>query len=180
VAVLAFLVIGLVPLLFVHLDPNTSRRGLAPAISAATYVILLFIIVRSALRPLQAPTSASLADMILAGLGLVLPFVLAGAAPGGNVALRRFGFCFFIGMAAGWALLTLLRALDRGAHQSRSAAWLAVAGAGLATNFALHFDCPETGALHRLFCHATVGLALALQYMLAIRLARPRSKRTLA
>jgi hypothetical protein len=41
--------------------------------------------------------------------------------------------------------------------------------ASLATNLALQFDCPETGAAHRLACHATIGVALGLQYLAFVR-----------
>jgi hypothetical protein len=104
------------------------------------------------------------------GAGLVTPFALVDLAPGGACGLlRHLGYCFFIGTAAGWGLILLLRALDRGGHQDRLAMWLAVGVASLATNLALQFDCPDTGAAHRFTCHATIGAALGLQYLAVVR-----------
>ena len=63
----------------------------------------------------------------------------------------------------------VLRSLDRAAHDTSLGALTAVALATLAINFALHFDCPATDGLHRLTCHATIGVALVIQYFVARR-----------
>jgi len=175
VALLAVGLTVLVPRVFVHVD-GVSRWGASVAAPASICATILLALLWSALRPLQLPRIPQL-DFVLIGAGLVAPFGLVDLAPGGACGLlRHLGYCFFIGTAVGWGLLWLLRALDRGDHQDRTVVWLAVGVAGLATNLALQFDCPETGAMHRLACHATIGVSLGLQYLLVVRLRERRAR----
>lgn len=169
VAVVAVAATVLVPRLFVHLDPGASRWTAPAAAPALVYAAILMALLWSSLWPLQLTRSRSF-DVVLVAAGLVTPFGLVDLAPGGACGLlRHLGYCFFIGTAVGWGLVLLLRALDRGGHQDQTSAWLAVGVASLATNLALQFDCRETGAAHRITCHATIGIALGLQYFAAIR-----------
>ena len=171
---IAAVAIGLtlvLPRLFVHVHVapvhvDAALRWRAPAArSAIVYGSVLVALLWTCLWPFQRPRSQFL-DVALVAAGLATPFALVDFAPGGACGvLRHLGYCFFVGTAVGWGLLFLLRALDRGDHEDRTVAWLAVGVASLATNLALQFDCPDTGAMHRLTCHATIGLALGLQYL---------------
>ena len=169
VAGIAVALAVVLPRLFVSVGQGPSRWSGPAAVPAALYGTLLVALLWNALWPLHRPRSR-VVEIVLVGAGLLIPFGLVDFAPGGACGLlRHLGYCFFIGSAVGWALLLLLRVLDRGDHQDRIVVWLAVGVASLATNLGLQFDCPETGAMHRLTCHATIGLALGLQYWAVIR-----------
>jgi hypothetical protein len=169
VALVAVACTVLLPRLFVHVDRGESRWTAPTAAPALVYAAILVALLWASLWPLQL-TRSRLVDFVLVGAGLAAPFGLVDLPPGGACGLlRHIGYCFFIGTAIGWALVLLLRALDRGGHQDSMAAWLAVGVASLATNWALQFDCPETGAAHRFACHATIGVALGLQYLGVLR-----------
>ncbi len=169
VAVVAVAATVLIPRLFVHFDRGAGHWTAPAAAPALVYAAILIALLRSSLWPLHL-TRSRFVDVVLVTAGLVTPFGLVDLAPGGACGLLgHLGYCFFIGSAVGWSLVLLLRALDRGGHEDRTAALLAVGVASLATNLALQFDCPETGAAHRFTCHATIGLSLGLQYLAAIR-----------
>jgi hypothetical protein len=169
IAVVAVALTVLLPRLLGHFDRGPSRWSAPATAPALVYAAILVALLWSSLWPLQR-TRSRLVEVALVGGGLLAPFGLVDFAPGGACGLLgHLGYCFFIGTAIGWALVLLLRVLDRGGHQDRAAAWLSVGVASLATNLALQFDCPHTGAPHRLACHATIGVALGLQYLAFIR-----------
>lgn len=154
------------PRVLVAPSAEASHPQLGSAAVAMLYAIMLFVVVRRALAPAHAAENGQ-APWLL-GAALVAPFAMCTFAPGGAIGpLSHVGTCFFIGVAVGWSLILLLRALDRGAHEDATVAGLAAGVAGLTASFGLQFDCSESGALHRLLCHATVGVALFLQYALA-------------
>jgi hypothetical protein len=162
----AILLAVLVPRVFVAPSPDAAHLRSGGVVVAVLYAAMLFALVRAALAPLQALVIAPPAWVVAAGL--VAPFAMCTLAPGGSVGpIGHVGYCFFIGLGVGWALILLLRGLDRGAHQDGVVAGLAVCVAGLAASFRLQFDCTESGAMHRLLCHATIGGALLLQYVVA-------------
>jgi hypothetical protein len=167
IAVVAVALTVVLPRLLDHFNrgPLTAPAA-APAL---VYAAILIALLWSSLWPLQL-TRSRFVDVALVSAGLLAPFGLVDFAPGGACGLLgHLGYCFFIGTAVGWALVLLLRALDRGGHQDHTAAWLSVGVASLATNLVLHFDCPDTRAPHRLACHATIGVALGLQYLAFVR-----------
>jgi hypothetical protein len=169
IAVVAVALTVVMPRLLGHFDPGPSRWTAPAAAPALVYAAILIALLWSSLWPLQR-TRSRFVDVALVGAGLLAPFGLVDFAPGGACGLLgHLGYCFFIGTAVGWTLVLLLRALDRGGHQDRASAWLSVGVASLATNLALQFDCPETSAPHRFACHATIGVALGLQYLAFIR-----------
>lgn len=169
IAVVAVALTVLLPRLLGHFDRGPSRWSAPAAAPALVYAAILIALLWSSLWPLQR-TRSRFVEVALVGGGLLAPFGLVDFAPGGACGLLgHLGYCFFIGTAVGWTLVLLLRALDRGGHQDRAAAWLSVGVASLATNLALQFDCPHTGAPHRFACHATIGVALGLQYLAFIR-----------
>ena len=170
VAGIAIALAVVLPRLFISVDQGPSRWTGPAAVPAAVYATVLMALLWNALLPLHRPRSR-VVEIVLVVAGVLIPFGLVDFAPGGACGLlRHLGYCFFIGSAVGWGLLLLLRALDRGDHQDRIVVWLGVGVASLATNLGLQFDCPETGAIHRLTCHATIGLALGLQYWALLRL----------
>jgi hypothetical protein len=169
IAVVAVALTVVLPRLVGHFDRGPSRWTAPAAAPALVYAAILIALLWSSLWPLQRTRSRSV-DIALVGAGLLAPFGLVDFAPGGACGLLgHLGYCFFVGTAVGWTLVLLLRALDRGGHRDHTAAWLSVGVASLATNLALQFDCPHTGAPHRLACHATIGVALGLQYLAFIR-----------
>lgn len=132
---------------------------------------LLALTLRLGLRPLQAaPPSAGLSLACVVG-GLLLPFLFAlvpfstkvAGIPGVSFARITSG-CFFLGATAGTLVVVALRALDRGAHGSRSAVLLAATAGGLTASAALELHCPATAPAHLLLGHATVALVLVLVY----------------
>jgi hypothetical protein len=169
IAVVAVGLTVVLPRLLGHFNHGPSPWTAPAAAPALVYAAILIALLWSSLWPLQL-TRSRFVDVALVSAGLLAPFGLVDFAPGGACGLvGHVGYCFLIGTAVGWALVLLLRALDRGGHQDHTAAWLAVGVASLATNLVLHFDCPETGAAHRLVCHATIGGALGLQYLALVR-----------
>jgi hypothetical protein len=169
IAVVAVALTVVLPRLLGHFNRGPSPWTAPAAAPALVYAAILIALLWSSLWPLQR-TRSRFVDVALLSACLLAPFGLVDFAPGGACGLLgHLGYCFFIGTAVGWTLVLLLRALDRGGHQDRTAAWLSVGVASLATNLALQFDCPETGAPHRLACHATIGVALGLQYLAFIR-----------
>jgi hypothetical protein len=169
IAVVAVGLTVVLPRLLGHFNRGPSPWTAPAAAPALVYAAILIALLWSSLWPLQL-TRSRFVDVALVGAGLLAPFGLVDFAPGGACGLvGHVGYCFFIGTAVGWALVLLLRALDRGGHQDHTAAWLSVGVASLATNLVLHFDCPETGAAHRLVCHATIGATLGLQYLALVR-----------
>jgi hypothetical protein len=169
IAVVAVALTVVLPRVLGPFDRGPSRWTAPAAAPALVYAAILIALLWSSLWPLQR-TRSRFVDVALVGAGLLAPFGLVDFAPGGACGLLgHLGYCFFIGTAVGWTLVLLLRALDRGGHRDHTAAWLSVGVASLATNLALQFDCPETGAPHRFACHATIGVALGLQYLAFIR-----------
>jgi hypothetical protein len=169
IAVVAVALTVVLPRLLGHFNRGPSPWTAPAAAPALVYAAILIALLWSSLWPLQL-TRSRFVDVALVSAGLLAPFGLVDFAPGGACGLLgHLGYCFFIGTAVGWALVLLLRVLDRGGHQDHTAAWLSVGVASLATNLVLHFDCPDTRAPHRLACHATIGVALGLQYLAFVR-----------
>ncbi len=169
IAVVAVALTVVLPRLLGHLSYGPSPWTAPAAAPALIYAAILVALLWSSLWPLQA-TRSRFVDVALVSAGLLTPFGLVDFAPGGACGvIGHIGYCFFIGTAVGWALVLLLRALDRAGHQDHTAAWLAVGVASLTSNLVLHFDCPESGAAHRLACHATIGVGLGLQYLALVR-----------
>jgi hypothetical protein len=133
---------------------------------------LLAVSLRLGLRPLQAPpTSAQLGIATLIG-AIAAPFLFAILPIAGSDVQHLPGvsdtsataWCFGIGAFVGVLVVVGLRALDRGAHGSRSAALFAAAAGGLAANVALELHCALTVRSHLVIGHAGVALALLLAY----------------
>jgi hypothetical protein len=137
--------------------------------------VLVALLVRLALRPLQAAPPSPGTVRVAAAAGLIVPVVFALtppdpisaslAAPGMLAATLS---CFLFGALPGVLLVLVLRALDRNALRSSDAALIAAASGGLSGNAALELHCPSTAPLHLVLGHATVGAALVLA-VLAMR-----------
>jgi hypothetical protein len=166
----------LVPLALVHPRRGFDGWGMRSAIFVGAYVLLLVVGLRAALRPMQVRASAK-RDAAVVAMAFVAPLALARIAPGVPVEPFPVGYCFFIGTAAGWGLLLLLRALDRSGHRDRGALWLALGVVGLAANLALQLDCLSSDLVHRIVCHSTIGFGIAAQYLLFGHALRARFER---
>lgn len=139
----------------------------------SVFSVLLFAMVRMALRPLQAPAPTRNTTMLALCVALGAPVFFAvlpssetfSAIPGVSSAVATV-FCFTVGTIAGLFLLFSLRILDRNGHGASSSAMVAAAAGGLAGNLALEMHCPFTTAAHLLPGHAAIGFALVAGYAL--------------
>jgi hypothetical protein len=136
------------------------------------YLGLLAAGIGAALRPMHRPENIG-KSRALVGVGILLPFVAAlyplhesHEVPG------EAGYCVILGVVLAGALVGLFKVLDRGAHENRRSALLGVVTAAMATNVALEFHCPITRADHKLLFHASVGVVIALAYLLVARRVR--------
>jgi hypothetical protein len=160
-----------------------SAYGPVPTARIVTAVVVLgtlyVLVLRQALRPLQAAPANRRHVAAIFAAGLVVPLLFAifpadGPADTAYQAMRTAAACFWFGAAPGAVLVMALRLLDRGAHAVGDVALLAAVGGGLVGNAALELHCPSTAPLHLLLGHATVGVALVLFYAMRAR-ARARA-----
>jgi hypothetical protein len=141
---------------FAHRIPPDRTATLEASALFGTMLVAAAVV---SLWPLQRDESR-FGSMAVVVAGFLLPFAMAPLGPGGGAGpIGEFG-CFLAGTAVGCGLIVALRWLDRTAHRSATHRLAAIAVAGVATNFALHFACRYTGALHRMVGHATIGLEL--------------------
>jgi hypothetical protein len=143
-----------------------SGRGARPLVLLG-YLVLLAVGIRASLRPMHRLESIG-ASRSLVGVGILLPFVAAlYPLHESHEIAGEPGYCALLGLALAGALVGLFKVLDRGAHENRRSALLAVATAAMATNVALEFHCPITRTDHKLAFHASVGVLVALAYLVA-------------
>jgi hypothetical protein len=147
-------------------------------VTLAAYAGLLWLMVWSALRPLQRVELSGAILFALGVLAFVAPFALA-AWPDTAPHLAGSGprkDCFAIAMALGGAVLWLIGRLDRVAAREPRVLMLGAAAGGLAANLALVFHCTDNTSLHLLLVHAPSGLTL---WWVAALIAARRAKRAL-
>lgn len=155
-----------------------AREGSRPFVLSA-YVAALAMLGVKALRPMQR-VEAPAVSRVLALSGILLPFA-AAALPlhDSHEIAGESGYCVVLGTLLAVGLVLGLRVLDRGAHENRRTAMLAVAVAAMASNLALEFHCPIVRASHRCAFHASVGVAIAGAYLTFWMLRRERGRRSL-
>jgi hypothetical protein len=147
----------------------------------AVLAVLVALVVRLALRPLQAAPPSRRVVLWSVAAGLLVPVLFAVTPPGAETAAlgspgmgKGIVLCFLFGALPGVLLVLALRALDRTAHRAGDAALLAAVGGGLAGNAALELHCPSVAPLHLLLGHATVGVVLVVVYAAVRRSREPR------
>jgi hypothetical protein len=153
-------------------------------LALGVFAVLLALVVRLGLRPLQARPARGAVALACFLAGLFAPALFAVLPNGGTLVRSVPGvtdlaagvWCFVIGSVVGILLVVGMRILDRGAHRSVVHALFAATAGGLLGNASLELHCPITEPIHLLLGHATVGLALVTGYAIWVNVRAARAR----